>query len=219
MKTLLAFALLLVTPLSARAQDLNFARLDDGANVITVQTGAEYGLKLGSGYARVTSLADRPLVLSADLTLGWAEVDIDDFRLRAGALAPIVDGRRWKVIGGAGLLLRGAQNDLGRMTNVGADVAILAGRYAERGFVAAELGFDWAAVTHVAHSDAYRMTVYADARDGWYRNSGGTLRAGLQGGITLGRHDLILRAGRMIDVSGNPPLFPFYATLTFGTRW
>jgi hypothetical protein len=54
------------------------------------------------------------------------------------------------------------------------------------------------------------MNVYDDARDGWYGNPGG---------ITHGRHDVILRAGRMIDVAGEPALIPIYATLTFGTRW
>ena len=219
MKTLLLFALLSLAAPLARAQDINFAALDGDTNLVTVHTGAEYGLVLGAGYARVTSVADRAVVVTGDVTLGWAEIDIDDFRLRAGTLVPLVDKGRWRVIGGLALSLRGTNNDLGRMTNAGADFSILAGRYAARGFVAAELGFDWALATHVSHGDAYRMNVYPGARDGWYRTPGGMLRAGVQGGISLGRHDVILRAGRMLDVAGNPAMIPIYATLTFGTRW
>jgi hypothetical protein len=220
MKTLITtIAVLLASPLTARAQHLNFATLEADTNVVTVTTGAEYGLVLGAGYGRVVSVADRPIVLGAQLSLGWAEVDASDFVLRAGATAPILGDGRWKLIGGAGAIVRGTKNEIARMTNVGADVALLAGRYSPRWFVAAELGFDWAATTHVEHDEAYRMTVYADARDGWYTSPGGTARGGIQGGMSLGRHDVILRAGRLIDVSGEPPMFPLYGTLTFDTRW
>lgn len=37
--------------------------------------------------------------------------------------------------------------------------------------------------------------------------------------VSFGRHDLILRAGRMIEDGGKAPLFPFYGTLGFDTRW
>ena len=219
MKNLLLIVILTLVPVPAHAQHVNLGVLDDTTQVATVTTGAEHGLVLGLGYARVQPVAGRPIVVGGDLSLGWAEIDLSDFRLRAGALAPIVGGRSWKVIGGLTTTVRGTENDIARMTNVGVDVAVLAGRYARRGFVAAELGFDWAMATHVAHGDAYRMTVYSDARDGWYGNPGGVLRAGLQGGVSLGRFDLVLRAGRLTDATGAPAKLPFYGTLSFATRW
>lgn len=220
MKTLIAsIAMLVAAPLAARAQDLGLGALDEGTNVVSLTTGVEHGLMLGLGYARVLAVADRPIVAGADLTLGWAEVDVGDFRLRARALAPIAGRGRWKLLGGLSSTVRGTGNELARMLNVGADAALLAGRYAPRWFAAAELGLDWAIATHIEHGDAYRMTVYAGARDGWYGNPGAVLRAGLQGGISFGRHDLILRAGRLLDLAGKPALFPFYGTLAFDTRW
>jgi hypothetical protein len=218
-KIIIVIAVLLAAPLTAHAQDLNFGALDENTNVVTVTTGAEDGLMLGTGYGRVLSVADRSIVLGGDLTLPWGDVDIDDFRLRASALAPIVEHGPWKLIGGLAAMVRGTKNDIARMIGVGSDVAIVAGRYAPRWFAAAELGFDWAIATHVEHSDAYRMTVYADARDGWYGNAGGMLRAGIEGGLSFGRHDVILRAGRLVDIAGDPAMFPFYGTLTFDTRW
>jgi hypothetical protein len=220
MKTLISFVtVLLAAPLTAQAQHFNVGALDEGTDVATLTTGAEHGLMLGMGYARAVSVADRPVVVGGDLTLGWAEVDVDDFRLRADALAPIVGEGRWKLLGGLTATIRGTKNQIARMFDLGTDVAILAGRYAPRGFAAAELGFDWAMATHIDHREAYRTKVHAGARDGWYRNPGGMLRAGLQGGLSLGRLDLILRAGRFVDASGTPPLFPFYGTLTLNTRW
>jgi hypothetical protein len=219
MKTLLTFAFLLFAPVTAHAQHVNVAALDNDTNVLAVTTGAEYGLVLGAGYARVLSVADRPIIVGGRLSLGWAELDVGDFHLRAGGLAPIVGTGHWKLISGVDAIVRGTSNDIGRMTNVGADISILAGRYTRRWFVAAEVGLDWAIATHIAHDDLYRMAVYADAHDGWYANPGGTFRGGVQSGLSFGRHDLILRAGKLLDVAGEPPMFPVYGTLTFDTRW
>jgi hypothetical protein len=220
MKSLVTIiAVLLAAPLTASAQHVNFASLEEDTNVVTVTTGAEYGLMLGAGYGRALSVADRPIIVGAHLTLGWAEVDVSDFQLRAGALAPIVGDGHWKLVGGVNAIVRGTNNEIARMMNVGTDVALLGGRYAPHWFVAAEVGFDWAMATHVAHNDDYRMAVFADARDGWYGNAGGMVRGGVQTGVSFGRHDMILRAGRLLDVAGKPAMFPFYGTLTFDTRW
>ena len=105
------------------------------------------------------------------------------------------------------------------MTSFGTDLGVQGGFYARHWFVAGEAGFDWITTTHVAHSDLYRDTVYEGARDGWYAMSGGNIRYGLQAGASFGRHDLVLRAGKMVDVGGAPPMLPFYGTLTLDTRW
>ena len=40
------------------------------------------------------------------------------------------------------------------------------------------------------------MQVYADAKDGWYGNTG-TLRTGIQGGVSFGGNHLIPRASML----------------------
>ena len=214
-----AIAVLVAMPAAAHAQDLNFGTLEEGTNVATLTTGAEHGLVLGGGYAHVMAVADRPLVLGADLALSAAGMDLHDFRVRAGALVPIVGDGRWKVIGGVAAVVRGTNNDVAQMIDVGTDVAVLAGRYAPRWFAVAEVGFDWAIATHIANSETYRMLAYPDARDGWYRNAGGLLRVGVQSGVSFGGNDIILRAGALRDDAGDPPLLPFYATLSYDRRW
>jgi hypothetical protein len=216
---ILAGAMLLAAPLTAHAQAIDVGALDPGTSVVTVTTGADHGLVIGAGYARAVAVADRPIVLGGDLTVPWGDLDVGDFRLGAGARTPIVAHDRWRLLGGLAATVRGTRNSAARMIDVGADVSMVAGRYAPRWFAAGELGFDWAITTHVAVTDAYRMKVYADARDGWYGNAGGLLRAGVQAGLSFGRHDLILRAGRLLDVGGNAPMLPIYGTLTFDARW
>jgi hypothetical protein len=201
----LIIALLVALPLTASA-DVNVAALEDDTNVVSVKTGAEYGLIVDVGYARDLGR----VVVGADVALAG---DVNDFRLSSGVLVPIV-GSRWRVIGAATASIAGANNDLGRMTTLGADLAVFAGRYTRRSVIAAEVGFDAALTTHVTHDATYRMLVYENAKDGWYAAPGGTLRVGLQGGVTFGRFDVILRAGRM-----QPGLIPFYATLGVAARF
>jgi hypothetical protein len=139
--------------------------------------------------------------------------------VRAGALAPILRRGSWRWLGGAAAVVRGTNDDIAGMIDLGVDVQTLAGYYAPCWFAAAELGFDAALATHISPSDAYRMQVYADARAGWYRDTGGLFRLGVQAGRALGRNDVTLRAGVMRDEAGNPPMIPFYVTLGYDRRW
>src|SRR5262245_4265269 len=215
-----AFVGLLAAPLAARAQEVNLARLDDEpANRVHVRTGAEYGFVAAVGYARTVSLLERRLLLTGDVTVPWAGLDASDYRVRAGALVPIVGSRRWRLAGTVAPTVRGTENIAGRMTSVGTDLGVQGGFYARHWFVAGETGFDWAMTTHITHSDRYRETVYAGARDGWYALAGGNIRYGLQVGASFGRYDLALRAGQMVDTGGEKPLLPFYGTLALDTRW
>jgi hypothetical protein len=115
--------------------------------------------------------------------------------------------------------VRGTSNAISDMTGVGVDASVLAGRYVRRWYAALELGFDWAIATRIVNSDAYRMSVYEGARDGWYGDPGGNFRYGVQGGVSVGRYDVILRAGQLRDTSGGAPLLPFYGTLAVGARF
>jgi len=92
------FAAVVAAPLVARAQEVNLSRLDDEpANRVHVRTGAEYGFVAGVGYARTVSLLDRRLLLTGDVTVPFGGVDASDYRVRTGALVPIVGARRWRL--------------------------------------------------------------------------------------------------------------------------
>lgn len=211
--------LALLAPVAAQAQEMNLGTLDEASNVVHVRTGAEYGFVASVGYGRVVPLFDRHLVLTADATLPWATLDASDYRLRVGAMMPVLGARRWKIAAAVAPTVRGNKNDISRMIDLGADLAVMGGYYARGWFAAGELGFDWALTTHVAHSDRYRQNVYAGARDGWYANPGGNIRAGAQGGAAFGRYDIVLRLGVVRDTAGDEPLLPFYGTLAVNAKW
>jgi hypothetical protein len=213
-------ALVFLLASAAGAQELNLARIDGEApNHLHVRTGAEYGLVGGVGYARAVPLAGRTVLLGGDLTVPWGNLDAGDWRLRASALVPLAAGERWKLSASVAPTVRSTSDDAARLIGLGVDVGAAAGYCATGWFAAAELGLDWEIATHVTSSDAYRKLVFADARDGWYAAPGGNFRAGLQGGVSLSRYDLVLRAGKLLDTGGSPPMLPLYATLTLDARW
>jgi hypothetical protein len=206
--------------LAVRAQDVNLSRLDDEpVNRVHLRTGAEHGFVTSVGYARTISLLDRRVLLTGDVTMPLGGLDASDYRVRAGALVPVVGMRRWRIAGSLAPTMRGTENPASRLTSLGADLSLQGGFYARHWFVAGETGFDWALSTHVTHSREYRERVYEGARNAWYAMPGAIVRYGLQAGASFGRHDLVLRAGQMVEVGGEKPLLPFYGTLALNTRW
>jgi hypothetical protein len=73
--------------------------------------------------------------------------------------------------------------------------------------------------TYIKNSDWYRTYFYGDAKDGWYGGTGGTLHAGAKGGATLGRVEVVLRAGVTKSEALNDLDLPFYATLGANLRF
>ena len=96
----------------------------------------------------------------------------------------------------------------------------MGGYYQRCWFIAAEFGVDWAITTHIAHSQFYRDTVYADAKDGWYANTGGEFYYGLLGGYSFPSVDIIVRAGQRRDLAkARASFLPFYATVGVNVRF
>ena len=89
----------------------------------------------------------------------------------------------------------------------------MAGYEGERWGIALELGSDTNLTTHLTHTQLYRDTGYAGARDGWYAMPGGTLKAGLRGGARFGSLELLASAGLQATEHLEPGLPPYYATV------
>ena len=64
--------------------------------MVQVSTGAEVGFTASAGYARVIPFLDRQLVLGGDVVLPGAGLDLSDYRVQVGALAPIRGERTLK---------------------------------------------------------------------------------------------------------------------------
>jgi hypothetical protein len=209
-------ALILVALLAttAHADELNLANTSaERPHIITVRTGLDHAFVAEVGYDHVFALRDRVLIAGLDVALPWAELDASDFQVRFGATLPFVERGAWKLLGRLGPTLRGNDNAAARMTSLGVDLRVAGGYFRTRGFVALEAGVDWAATTHITHSDAYRQEVYPDAQDGWYRATGGTLRAGVYGGVSFGNVDAVLRVSRPFAIDFGDQTIPLAVTL------
>lgn len=199
---------------------INRAALDGTRpNMAHVRVGAEYAFVGGIGYSRALALGGRTLLLSGTLTAPWAEADLHDYDVRVGAIVDIAGSSRWGLMGGLGSSIRGTKNKMGSLTSVAADGVLLGGYWSPRWFAIVEGGYDDAIATHLTHSEYYRSTYYAEARDGWYADTGSNIRLGAAGGLSFGRYDLVLRAGLARDREGHPQLLPAYATLDLNIRF
>lgn len=102
---------------------------------------------------------------------------------------------------------------------MGADVSACIGYYRSGWFVAAETGFDKAIATRFKHSQEYHDN-YPGVQDGWYKPfTGGNFYYGLQTGVSFGKQDIYLKAGKTItqDFKSKPQV-PFFGQIGYTIR-
>lgn len=168
------------------------------------------------GLSSVGTLMERDVQVSGEVGLVTASVDAHDFRTRLGVQTTLYRWRALRLTGSAVAIARGTENSVYRGINFGADFTGALGVYRPRWFASGEFGKDKAVITHVTHSDWYRTNFYADAKDGWYLNGGGTYHYGLTGGMSLGRTELMARLGILRTERFNQMTPPAYASIGVG---
>lgn len=209
-----AAIIILLAAATAHAEDLNLAAVStDKPNIVSVQTGLDHGIQAELGYARVLALGDHLVLAGAELTFPFMQPDLGDWQIRLVGALPVLQHGGWKLAAQLRPTVRSADSALANMVTLGADASISGGFFTRRWFAALEIGLDWSATTHITNSMKYRTVVYADAEDGWYRDTGGTWRAGASGGIAFRSFDLVLRAGRPVALDGSNQSIPFYAAI------
>jgi len=217
----LALACVAATAGAGRAQAQAFSRLDAGEQVVTVETGLASGVVTSLGYARGLRIGvlDRTLMPFAQATLVVARPDLHDYALRTGAQVGLLRAGWFDLAAQLALEAASTENSIYGATALRTDATLLAGHYGRRWFAVAEAGYDRAWLTYIKNSDWYRTHFYGGAQDGWYAGTGGVLRAGAKGGVTLGRVELVLRAGVNETETLQDLDLPFYATLGASYRF
>jgi hypothetical protein len=146
-------------------------------------------------------------------TLPFAAPDLHDFAFDAGGRTTLIGSGSWKVQVLAGPIVRTTANDAFTATALGIRAAVLPGYVSSGWGILLELGSETNLTTHLTHSQLYRDTAYAGAKDGWYAMPGGTLQAGLRGGGRLGNWELLASAGVQATEHLKPGFPPYYATV------
>jgi hypothetical protein len=203
-----------------QGQSINWAKLNaENRQAANLNIGLDYGVVFGAGYSYTTSVKWPVMVVSEVSTPAGSDL-FDDFRVKIGAKGQMFRFGDFRIIGNFLSIYRRMQADIVRMDNFGLDVSGVVGYYRPRWFIAADLGFDKAIVTHFKHSNFYREN-FPLVQDGWYEPAtGGNINYGAQLGYSFQSIDLYFKAGQVIVQDfENKPTLPFYAQLGMTRRF
>lgn len=218
-KNILSVTLLILTH-SAFSQTINWNNFDNKqTHIFNANIGAEHGLVYGIGYGYKLK-SKLPIVLNAEYSEPAGNTFFDDFKTKLGVQISWFHQNHFYVNARIQGVFRRYQNSYARLLNFGSDLAVTAGYYKHKWFVAGETGFDKAIVTHFKHSTAYKQN-FPGVQDGWYETAtGGNFYFGVQGGCSFKRNDVYLKLGKITeqDFKTNP-LVPVYAQLGYNVRF
>jgi hypothetical protein len=203
-------------PVQDVAAQWNVARYGTDHNRVYATFGLDPAFVTSLGYAHVIPVSGHGFELAGDVGVATAQFDARDFRARLGVQTSLLHWRSLHLTMQATAVGRGTENVIYRGFNFGADITGAAGVYRTGWFVAGEFGKDKSVITHVTHTDWYRNQYYADAKDGWYLDAGGTFHYGVAGGFALGRTEVIARAGFRRTEDWKEVTPPMYASIGLG---
>lgn len=212
---LLALALIGVGERDLAAQ-WNLARQQAGDAQLHLSMAIDPAVITSLGYGRFTSLFGATTRLGMEVGVVAGDAALRDYRVRLSGDVQLVHRGAFRVAASAAFMTRGTSNRVFRAVNFGSDFGATAGLYRRGWFVAGEVGFDKAIITHLKHTQEYRDQYYADAKDGWYLNNGGTGRLGIMTGTSLGGAELMLRGGINRTQGGEALAVPAYLTVGVG---
>ena len=182
--------------------------------------GADYGITYGVGYSYRIKNKFLPAFAKIDFSIPSGENIFDDYKTKLGIQVRLAKVHNFQFSANINGVFRHYGNDYVKMSNFGSDFSGVAGYYRNKWFVAGEVGFDKAIVTHFNHTDMYR-DVYPGVIDGWYEPStGGNFYYGIQSGFTYRNYDLTVRAGKLITQDfKTEPMLPFFGQVGVNVRF
>lgn len=201
------------------AQTLNWNTVEDTKHIVTIGMGWDYSLSYHVGYAHNFS-RKLPFVIGANFSAPSGEMLLDDFKAKIGGQIVLLNRSNIKGAVMLNGIYRRFENPLVRLQNFGGELKGSFGYYKSNWFVAGEVGFDKAIVTHFKHSDVFKENNYSEVKDGWYQPAtGGNFLYGIQGGYSLKKSDITLHLGKVTtqDLTTTPRI-PFYAMLGYNHR-
>lgn len=196
------------------AQSINWNTVENTKHITTIGIAWDYSLSYHVGYAYHFN-TKLPLVIGANFSVPSGENLLDDFKAKAGGHIVLFDQSSLKGTVTLNGIYRRFENPLVRLQNFGGEMKGSFGYYKNNWFVAGEIGFDKAIVTHFKHSDSFKENNYSDVKDGWYQPAtGGNFLYGLQGGYSFKKSDMTLNLGKITTQDfKTTPRIPFYVML------
>lgn len=222
MKNIKKTILLLLTVIVshyANAQTFNWANFSKKQNIINLNAGIDYSISYGAGY-NYSLQTKLPIVLNTVFSLPSGKNIIDDYKVKSGAQLD------WFKKGSLHFTtkfqgeFRRFKNDFATLLNFGSDISGTIGYYKPHWFIAGEVGFDKAIVTHFKSSDAEKAN-FPGIQDGWYQPStGGNFYYGINTGFSWKKFDVYVSAGKVTTQNfTDATLIPFYAQIGINIKF
>jgi len=197
---------------ASNAQTFNWSSLKkDQKHILNLNVNSEYGITYGVGY-NYHLRSKLPIILNSEYSFPSGKNITDDFKTKIGGQVDLFQVGDFHFTAKLQGIFRKYENDYARLLNFGSDLSGTVGYYKKGWFVAGEIGFDKAIVTHFRHSDLYKSN-YPGVNDGWYEPStGGNLYYGVQGGLSGRKVDVYLKAGKLTEQDfKTSPILTFHA--------
>ena len=215
---LITLLFIIVFATLAKAQVINWRSFEAQQRMATLNAGLDYGLTYGAAYAHRLNTRV-PMALTMDVSIPSGHRLPDDFKVRMGLQVEVLRVGNLSATLKVNGVFRRFENTGARLLNWGGEFGGIVGYYKPGWFIAGEAGFDKAIVTHVQHAGSV-LDNTPGLRSGWYIPTGGNFQYGLQAGVSLGKTDLTLRAGRLLQQDfKTSPLLPLYVQLGANRRF
>jgi hypothetical protein len=180
---------------------------------------ASFGLNMAAmanlEYGRTLSIKENPFILSANATLPFGENILDDYRLAINLSSNTFKKGNWAMPAHLGLFATTTENKMNRMVSSGIHISINPGYYKKSWFVATEITYDKFLFSHIKNSKHYKEVYYSEAKDGWYKNTGGNFHFGLIAGKSLKKGELNIKLGMITTEQLNLVLVSYYAQVGY----
>ena len=209
-KFIFSIAVLFAASVS-NGQTFNWGNLKpERPHIFNINASSDYALTYGIGY-NYQLRSKLPIILNAEYSFPSGDNITDDFKTKIGGQIDWFQTGNFHFITKIHGIFRRYENDYARLLNFGSDLSGIVGYYKSNWFVAGEIGFDKAIVTHFRHSDLYKSN-YPDIEDGWYEPAtGGNFYYGIQAGYSKKKFDIYVKAGKLTEQDlKTAPLLPFY---------
>lgn len=219
LKVLILSVLMLFSFLKSNGQTVNWNTIENTNHIINVGVSWDYSLSYSAGYGYKFN-TKFPILVNGNFSIPFGHNLLDDFKIKIGGQILILDNSNFKTSISLNGIYRRYENPLVRLQNFGSELIGTFGYYKPKWFIAGEIGFDKAIVTHFKHSQSFNDNIYENVKDGWYEPAtGGNFLYGFQTGISFESTDLILTVGKVITQDfRSTPLIPFYLTLGFNYK-
>lgn len=220
LKILAILFALLISVQKGFTQTVNWNNFQQTRHLVFLETGWEHGLTYGVAYGYQPHLKI-PMLLNGHVSIPSGDKLFDDIKVKMGAQVVLLNKSNLK----GGITLNGVfrtyENPLVRLTNAGSEMKGTLGYFKPKWFVAGEVGFDKAIVTHFKHSESFKENIFHDVQDGWYEPAtGGNFQYGIQTGFSRRKFDLTLRLGKVVAQDfKTTPLIPYYLALGLGFKF